>query len=270
MSDKVLILGCGPAGVFAAWAAERAGYEVRIVSKRRRSYMFGAQYLHWPLPGIETEDRWIRYELVGTPKGYRNRVYGGLSDVDTSVDLYEGIARVWDIRSAYNQLYSKFEDRIDDSPGLDGPIMRLAMARDGFANQYDFIFNTIPLSRLCEKPAKHMFRSQRIWALGDAPEMEQKLKTNCPPDTVLCNGRSTNSLGKWYRISNIFGYQTIEWPSWYYPGRNAAEVLKPISNNCDCHPEIVRLGRYGKWTKGELSHEAFIDVSNILGVSDGR
>jgi len=49
---RIFILGCGPAGLFAAQAAAEMGCSAVIISKLRRSEMYGAQYLHSEIPGL--------------------------------------------------------------------------------------------------------------------------------------------------------------------------------------------------------------------------
>jgi hypothetical protein len=64
---RVLILGCGPAGLFAAQAAKNAGADYRILSKRRKSEMFGAQFLQSPIAGIidYAEQFQVHFKLSG-------------------------------------------------------------------------------------------------------------------------------------------------------------------------------------------------------------
>lgn len=270
---KVAIFGCGPSGLFAAWAAVQAGADVTIISKKRRSELYGAQYLHMPIPEIEAERRMVEYRLLGTQDNYRQRVYGDSYLGPTSVDDFIGYQEAWDIRATYNRLYDIFEDRIHDikrvSGGLDGPQLRMILESKGFKG-YDYIFNTIPLPAICLKPGIHRFESQRVWAIGDAPGRGQMCPVECEPEKILCNGLDKSDVDgdapTWYRLSNVFGHTTAEWPAWHYPNFKveAADVRKPIKANCDCHPEVQMLGRYGKWEKGILSHQAYIEVEGIL------
>ena len=51
---RVVILGCGPAGLAAAKAATDLGRETVIVSQSDLpSMLYGCQYLHAPVPGYE-------------------------------------------------------------------------------------------------------------------------------------------------------------------------------------------------------------------------
>src|SRR3546814_7896241 len=65
-SVKVLILGCGPAGLIAAHAAKRMDADFIVMSKARKSFMNGAQYLHAPIPGVSLAEPFlINYQISG-------------------------------------------------------------------------------------------------------------------------------------------------------------------------------------------------------------
>lgn len=268
---KVAIFGCGPSGLFAAWAAVQNGASrVAIISKKRRSELYGAQYLHMPIPGIDVEYRQVEYRLLGSVDNYRQRVYGDNYLGPTSVEEFIGYQEAWDIRATYNRLYDRFEDHIHGVKGsLDGMAMRKMLTSKALEG-FDLIFSTIPLPAICLKPEVHKFVSQRIWAIGDAPGRGQVCPVQCDAEKILCNGLAKSNVEgdvpTWYRVSNVFGHTTAEWPAWHYPNQKveAADVRKPISTNCDCHPELRMLGRYGKWEKGILSHQSYSEVEGIL------
>lgn len=265
----VAILGCGPAGIFAAHAATISGYNVAIFSKKRRSEMFGAQYMHMPLPGLRMDSRTISYKLVGTVDGYRRRVYGDVERVkiEVSPEALAGTYRAWDIRAAYYQLYSQYESDIVHTGEIDGAFI-VSATRRGMGKHFTAVVNTIPMPQMCIKQSRHSFYSQDVWAIGDAPERGVECPVTVAPDSVVCNGSEYVGAPEWYRASNIFGYKTVEWPYYQRPsianGIRPAMVRKPILTNCDCHAGVIRVGRYGKWTKGELSHHAFLQVQELL------
>jgi hypothetical protein len=261
---KVLILGCGPAGLFAAKAAVNLLCQVSIVSKKRRSEMFGAQYLHKPVPGLSDlgNFREIKYELRGTPEQYREKVYGDRA-VMVSPETLTKSHRAWDIREAYYRAYAKFENWIIDTR-INGPQdlldgIELLQQQGG---SFDLLINTIPMTMLCRDQDRHVFKSEDAYAIGDAPERGIECPITVPPDTVICNGEPSPA---WYRAANVFGYRTVEWPSRRKPPfENVSLITKPLSTTCDCWPEMLRLGRYGKWTKGVLSHEAYWETINKI------
>ena len=51
----VAILGCGPTGLVAAHACAMKHIPFVIFSKKRKSFLFGSQYLHEPIPGVIEE-----------------------------------------------------------------------------------------------------------------------------------------------------------------------------------------------------------------------
>jgi hypothetical protein len=91
---------------------------------------------------------------------------------------------------------------------------------------------------------------------------------------VLCNGLGYDErkpeLTGWYRTSHIYDHDNTEWSTPNFMSdrnrnsRGLWRVRKPIRTNCDCWPSIIRLGRFGKWQKGELTHHAFNDVMEAL------
>jgi hypothetical protein len=92
---------------------------------------------------------------------------------------------------------------------------------------------------------------------------------------VICNGIPIDhdfpvSTG-WYRTSHIYGHTNTEWSAEnLVPSNrinqhgNVWRVRKPLYTTCPCWPLVVRAGRYGKWTKGVLTHHAFEEAVKIL------
>lgn len=256
---RVAILGCGPAGLMAAHGAILAGAkEIRVFSKKRKSELFGAQYLHAPIPEATSGDPFlIRYTLTGTAEAYRAKVYGdnwtGTVSPEDLSESHEG----WDIRQTYDWLWSTYAETIMD---FDLNPLSVNQIRE---SKPDIIVNTVPRPALCAKG--HQFKSTMIWAAGDAPERGKVIPyRQCPPNTVLCNGELEQA---WYRLSHIDGFRTVEWPDYVRPPIEAAQVTKPTWTNCDCTDDMVNVGRYGRWEKGSLSHEAFQIAHNVVRVN---
>lgn len=250
---KILILGCGPAGMIAAHAAVKRGHDVSIASKPRKSRMNGAQYLHAPIPDANKKPSFvINYQLAGEVAGYRDKVYGPMSNVEVSPESLVGQHPAWDIREAYDWLWDEYKQLVtvwDASP--DRLLSRMRSERP------DQVISTVPAPLLCAR--KHAFESASIWATEFA---HGEIRDN----TVLCQG--SPQFG-WYRSSRIQGHQNTEWPLLYRPTPDQAmsriwEVTKPIKTDCTCFPAVHRMGRYGKWKKGVLSHEAWTDTNDLL------
>lgn len=269
---KTYVLGCGPAGLTAAHAAVEAGDDVYILSRKRKSQMFGAQYLHAPIPGIKCGSPVIvKYTLHGTTDQYRRKVYGEAYDGTVSPEDLPTYHDAWDIRAAYDDLWDKYENLIQDMP-----VNRIWMSIFANSGGPKRIINSIPLPILCQKPADHQFSAIRIWAAGEAPEIGRKFPRDpeskklvisgmtVEESSVICNGELDPF---WYRTSLIFGRATVEWPhdpGFFLPEEDGALVSKPINTTCTCWPHVLRVGRYGTWRKGVLVHHAYRDVEEWI------
>lgn len=224
-----------------------------IYSKGEKSSLYGAQYLHQPIPGTPAgEPSVIDYSLVGTPDDYRRKVYGSTFIGKVSPEQYNGLQRAWDIRSTYDHLWDTFGQYIHEVLVEPNDLAQLVNGKF-----YDIIINSIPLPYLCHKG--HHFGATEIVAAGDAPDLGIDIGAlfRCPENTVICNGNLNPS---WYRLSRIFGHTTVEWPAQgelHVPVRTASVVRKPTDHDCDCWPTVFKVGRYGSWTKGVLSHQAY-------------
>lgn len=273
VKQRVLILGCGPAGLFAAHAAKQLGYGVDIFSKKRRSEMFGAQYLHTNIPGLTDDQKpfKVEYRLNGSLDDYLHKVYGdhipdpGKITVESLVGTYPA----WDIRRAYLRawdLYGRAVIPVD------------AITSSSFAGlvqgaNYSHVISTIPQTDLC-RCKEHTFISRHIWALGDAPERGQFVQghflAHADDGVIQYDGTPERD---WYRVSNIAGYCAVEWPHREFglqPAEGAALVVKPISSNCDCWDlnilptRFIRIGRYGAWHRTGHTHQAYWRVLAAL------
>jgi hypothetical protein len=260
---KVLILGCGPAGLMAAQAVAETGWlEPVIASKKRKSEMYGAQYLHAPIPGVDAGAPFeVEYVLRGTIGDYRNKVYGPAYRGNVSPEDLAESHMGWDIRQTYDTLWKRFQHAIVDV-NFTSPQEASAFVLHSHAEgQFAHYISTIPAPLLCTDPS-HGFSSQQVWAVGDAPERGIFSPIKVEENTVVCSGERDTS---WYRASNILGYHTVEWPMNRKPPiEGISGVTKPLETNCTCLPFVHRAGRYGTWRKGVLSHEAYFETFHGL------
>ena len=253
---NAMVFGCGPAGLIAAHAITTiTGVKPLIVSRPRKSELFGAQYLHAPIRGINDNVAPVRigYTLMGDADEYRRKVYGDAWQDRVSPEDLLGEHDAWNIREAYDNLWRRYGDSVwhvdlNVKGEADANVLRALMKNQSL------VVSSAPKQSLCYNP-QHVFASQRVWAIGDAPERGQKCPVRVDVNMVVCNGDKWPS---WYRAANVFGYATAEWPDDVKPPLpDIAEVRKPLFNTCDCWPDIVHVGRYGAWQKGVLSHEAW-------------
>lgn len=258
---NVLVLGCGPAGLMAAHAAALGGHDVVIASKKRKSHLYGAQYLHAPIPGMtKLPPVQVTYELWGTAQDYRRKVYGSQHRGSVSPEDLAETHLAWDIRQTYDALWDTYGSYVVnvDLTDEEHTLNEVVDSWEPYVT-----LSTIPATLLCSRG--HTFHSQVVWAVGDAPDAGQL----CPvrqagPQHIICNGSREPA---WYRNANVFDYTTVEYAV-RPPLEGVAEVVKPLETNCDCYPGIIRLGRYGRWQKGILSHTAFSMAQKLLALKE--
>jgi hypothetical protein len=166
----------------------------------------------------------------------------------------------WDIRAAYDNAWELYGERVQET------LITPEWMQSGALDSFGVVVSSVPLPTLCEAKDAHEFHAARIWAMGDAPRRGQYAPFRPEPDTVICDGTSDRG---WYRASNIHGHVTVEWPYGKRPPLPAvAEVVKPIYSTCSCYSNstryrFVKVGRYGAWSKGVLSHQAYTTASAL-------
>lgn len=275
MSD-VAILGCGPAGLFATRAVEEAGHTPFIYSLRIKSEMFGAMYLHRSIPGLTVPEDWFTIDVIktGTREGYAYNVYGD-KDHDCSWDhIKSGTNDAWDLKAVYDRAWDKWYPEILDKYVSTGLLIQLLKS-------FPLVISSIPAPHLCL--GGHNFDAQPIWVVhGEGRHLiegvndddmmyyngvpwdgsfaaiyEGYTERRSPPDKYMIGH-------PWYRFSQINRYQA--WEHSRDPGPavgvewfKTSHGQKPISTNCDCWVKdgLLRVGRFGTWKKGVLTHHAY-------------
>lgn len=239
----------------AAHAASITNNEVVILSKNRKSYMRGAQYLHMPIPMASQNPFVVHYGLKGTAEEYRNKVYGPDPRIKVSPESLVGEHFAWDIREAYDWLWETYGRYI-----LHRDINPATVEQQIEEMGADLVISSIPAPQLCLNP-DHSFQAEQVW-------VTEMYRGEGPMDNIVtCSGDPDDP---WYRTSKIHGWTNTEYPQSAKPpfaSDKVHEVIKPIKHNCDCLPDVRRVGRYGTWTKGVLSHSAFYDTAAYLNQS---
>lgn len=247
----VTVLGCGPAGLLTALAVEHAGYTPAIYSKKQPSFIAGAQFVHHAIPDLcdENPDAVINISKFGTEEGYAQKVYGN-SAAPTSWPDYGGEQKIWYMLRIYEELWKRYEGDIVDTELRPGEVDRLM-------DRGLLVFNTVPLRALCRRPDEHMFESQSVWI---------DIKTDMHPAGAFPEGIVYDGTEKvkWYRGSYLNGQYSREYPKDPHL-RKCIQIHKPLRNSCDCHTQMVRLGRYGRWEKKPLVVDAYAGALRALG-----
>lgn len=268
---RYLILGCGPAALIAARTLESNGIDTdhfRIVSKEKKpSEISGAQFLHAPIVGDPLKpDGEISIVRIGTADGYAQKVYGDPTVPTSFLGPRSQTVEAWSLIREYERLWEDYEPGIEE---CDVDSKKLLNFQD--SGVYDVIISTIPPQAYCINPV-HDFPSAHI-LLGDPIEY---LPVR---NMVLYNGRREEP---WYRISDIFGEDGIEYASaidgpmmrraWAAANQGTygfGEGKKPLGTDCDCgygHPttKLLRAGRFGTWDRKILLHKVPAQVAMAL------
>jgi hypothetical protein len=267
----IAILGVGPAGLMAAQACAMRGKMVALFSRGEpdtgpiKSRLGGAQFLHYPIPGIndvDTPDAEVRYVLCGDSEGYRRKVYGGdpnIPFVSMEHVRHNQVQPAWNLQATYDTLWHTLVEGTSVNVELIGP-QWIEKALDNA--WFETIFSTIPAPSICRSNAAminnvHHFLSQKV-NIATACILD-----NLPDNHVVYDGTPDRS---WYRCSKLFGIGGTEWAADVKPPYgDLISVHKPIRTTCDCWTgQVLRLGRHGTWKKGILTHHAFVGAYDAL------
>jgi len=247
VSREVAIIGCGPAGLLAAHAAVLADYHPVIYSLRaERSPIPPAVMIHAAIPEVsESEpDARVMFTKLGDGHGYAAKVYGDPEHPTSWEKFTDGSRAAWALAPIYGRLWHLYRDLVKECE------ITPARAR-GLQREFATVINTAPLPSLCE--GGHTFPSRPIWIKDHAPRW-------LPRDTMVYNG---DERYDWYRASDFFGVRSTEYAT---PMAGARKGVKVQPTSCDCHPGMVRAGRWGTWQPGVLLHHAFDVALNYLSV----
>ncbi len=250
---KVVVLGCGPAGLLSAYAVEEAGHEVTILSKKEPSWIGGAQYLHRPVESLTgIAGHRLRYLKLGDRDGYAEKVYGDRSAPCSWAEFGERDEIYgYPLQPVYQRLYNMYESKISNV--VVGPL-----SIERLVDDFDLVISSIPRPALCRLGVGgvHTFRSRSI-AIKD---QFAGLDIN---NLIVYSGRPEDS---WYRMSNLWGHQSVEFAA---PATGLANGVKPLGHDCDCHRDfderLLFVGRFGRWEKGVLISDAYGEVRERIG-----
>jgi hypothetical protein len=250
MNKPVCILGSGPAGLLAAHAVALAGQPIVIASLPHKSRIGGAQFLHEGIPELTSPhpDTVITYDVRGTAETYEKKVYGDNRPAFVSFsNVFDGHKQAaWNLPDIYDKLWDAFGNsltHVEVTPEW----------LDKTQGDFSMVVSSVPAPALCRShagliPEQHTFDSIDVTLFDECLEP-------VPEGHILYEGSPDRS---WYRSANLFGVESTEWggkPNLPFPG--TFTVTKPLRTTCNCYPDIIRVGRYGTWTKGVLVNDAF-------------
>lgn len=239
---NVAVLGCGPAGLIAAHAVEQLGHTVHIISQKQKSTIPGSQHLQDKIPGLTPvyPEYTVEFVRLGTAQGYAQKVYGDPSH-PCGWQAYRGLHPSWSVFNAYDTLWERYEDRIQDAEVG-------ATNLPSIISSFDRVVSTVPQPRLCTSD-RHLF--------DGVPYFIKPLEIHADDhnrEVVVWNGLSDDH---WYRWSILGSRCSIESTT---PMEGALEGRKAIYSNCNCWPELIRVGRWAKWKHGVLLHHVYHEL----------
>lgn len=248
---KIAVLGCGPAGLMAADQANQLGHYVTIYSRKQPSVISGAQYLHQCMGWYTHRDPdfIIKVQRMGTRDAYARRVYGDPNHEVSWDQFPDGELEGWDIRDAYQKLWMTWHEKI-----IDSEISKMKI--ENILIRSDRVFLSLPLHVICQRPNIHQFNYQTV-------KIRTELKEGKYLDCMVYNGMDDEGPD-WYRYSMVGNYASWEYPESAEVEGQHSLIRKPLATSCDCYPDIVRVGRFGTWTKGVLTHHAVEEVDRAL------
>lgn len=257
----IAILGCGPSGLLAAWAVALQQRPFVIFSVPKKSGLGGAQYLHKPIDGLTDDDmaHMVTYRMEGDPVVYFEKAYGSMPDYQFNSDWWkpENQEPAWNLIAYYDFLWEQF------SPAIN-PESVTAQWLLEHIDDFEMVVSTIPLGAICinnsmeSPPYPHYFRMAPIRIKTEA------LNPNIPDGEIWYDGTKDFS---WYRQSHVFGHGNTEWGPTApekLPHKDLINGKKPTNTNCDCWPNVLKVGRYGRWAKSEHTHDAFQHTMDAL------
>jgi hypothetical protein len=252
---EVTVIGCGPAGLAAAHAAVGLGAKVLIIAPKQKTPQNGPVTLQHPIPGISTShpDGYVRQIVVGgSILDYRLKLYG-----DVNVNINGDVLRLgydtWRVQEAYDEMWDRYHKLIEDNKVQPGDMEWIRRSCDlvvSSAPAYRLCYNGACAEPGCASKPMHEFRSVPIALKFGTVYPDQ------PDNTIIYNARQHEP---WVRSSSIFGVKVTDYKPEDCPDADLI-VQKPLGTNCDCHPKILRVGRYGKWHNLAWIDSAYTDT----------
>lgn len=246
---KVIVIGCGPAGLAAAHAATGQGAVVEVIAPKKMTPQRGPLLIQRPIPGINNDhpDGMIYQRVIGgSILDYRYKLYGDIN-IGINGDILQPHYAAWRHGTTYARLWELYSGLIVDRTVGIGEMQSIHQ-------RADLVVSTANARDLCFQEDEHTFTSARV-ALTPMHRMPEQ-----PDNTIVFNA---GTQYQWVRSSRIFGNEVTEWIPDQAPAR-ARLIEKPISTDCDCYPHILRTGRFGAWKNETWVDTAYFDTYATL------
>lgn len=264
--SKVAILGNGPSGIFAAWAAIQCGHTVDIYDRNPEGTAGqnqGVFYLHdaCDIPGLVASE--VHNSIIGggsdrnlLTRKYAEKVYGDPDKTDVSIAGLNGVETCYNSRLAHKFLRIVL-------PHVKELVVSSKQQLLDLLDDHWAVINTVPLNVF----GVEGLQSTPGWIHAVDVASEKNYCIYNPFDAM-----------PWHRMSNIYGYQVTEYPGVDAPqakfhGMSFVKIKKvkssPFSSSQDIlenglsidgNARILFTGRYGAWDKSCLTSDVYYRV----------
>lgn len=259
---NVCIIGSGPAGLMAAQACLDLGVTYKVLSMRvEPSKIAGTQHMQWLPPSLISRlpMREMLFMKHGEEGIYAEKSFGHPDAPSGWSKIPVGTVPTWSMRGANELLWSIHEERVEEAEIKPDylPVM---------VERFQLVVLAAPLLAFCLRPDQHSFRRRITWMVSRDSGVPER------PDLVVYNGDPESSF---YRFGITDGIENFEMGEEDYirACKNGGpplgltdwrKVVRPLNNNCRCHPSVIRAGRMGRWRFGVLAHEAYAVTRDAL------
>lgn len=255
---RAAILGCDLSALLAAHACVHAGWSFHIFAEGEPTLPHATQPIFRAVPGIDIALKRVSVKSEGTEDGYRQKVYG--PEFNGPLGFGSGDAHVADARAVYRWLWEKYAantyNNVLSASNYD-------MFTEDLSEYHQAVFSALPIGHLCN--AGHRFDTRQYWSVFDSPERGTRSPVRVADNTIVNDG--TDFVG-WYRAANVFGQCSVEWPAHKGSARppipGVHKSSRAIGTNCDCYPNVIRIGDLGNWQDRLLADDVYWTVTEVL------
>lgn len=268
---KITVAGTGLPALIVAHAATKWSewngndLELTIYGEHEPYVPLGAKWFETAIPDILVPSAIVETQSVGDPEDYISKICSPISPYNQArADFY-----AYDYHSAHEQLSSKYHNKL-----FAMSIDRKTVQEYPEVVDVDYVFNTMPRP-IFYPQASGSFSASRQWRLDEGREkgIYSIPGENGDRNVMIYDGTLDTS---WYRISQLFGLISVEWPFNKKPPISGVylEIL-PLGAAPDLGLEDVRPGWRGtkamahfgplaQWRPSTDIGSIFGEVLNIL------
>jgi hypothetical protein len=262
---KIIVIGCGPAGLAAAHAAVGLRADVEIIAPKVMTPQEGPLLIQRPIPGINTDQpHGTIHQIVigGSILDYRMKLYGDIN-IGINGNILKPYYHAWRHKETYEKLWAEHSHRITD---------RKLTAREmrSIHHDADLVVSTASRRNMCTMQHNFLYKEVAV-----TPEYSYPQQTD---NTIIFNAfkgvtfteKFPSALhgidSRWVRSSRVFGVPVTEWHvgSTHGMPSGARIIKKPIGTDCDCYPNILWTGRFGAWRNETWIDTAYWDTYNAI------